>query len=277
MVGPVSIDRVGWHVHPAMMSIRPNRRLFLSAGLGAALVPPALASPTEDLDVPYVPTPQDVVEGMLDLAGLKSGEHLIDLGSGDGRIPVAAARRGATALGVEINAGLVTRARNLADLVGQSERARFLRADLFTVPLREADVVTLYLLPDVNERLKPKLLVELSPGARVVSHAFDMRDWVPDAARSISDKNIYLWTIPAVAGGTWQLTHADGTTAMLEIQQRYNRITGTLNGRAIEQPRLHGPTISFTANGSAYRGMVGERAIIGDPASGPGWQAQRVE
>jgi len=259
------------------MSIRPNRRLFLSTGLGAALAPPAFAAPAEDLDVPYVPTPQDVVEGMLDLAGLKSGEHLIDLGSGDGRIPVAAAKRGATALGVEINPRLVSRARSLAEMVGQAERASFLRADLFTVPLREADVVTLYLLPDVNARLRPKLLVELSPGARVVSHAFDMGDWVPDAARSISDKNIYLWTIPAVAGGTWQLIHADGTVAMLEIQQRYNRIAGTLNGSAIADARLHGPAISFTANGTAYRGTVEERSIVSESTGGSGWQAQRME
>lgn len=231
----------------------------------------------QDYDVPYVPTPPEVVEAMLDMAGLKPGERLVDLGSGDGRIVIAAARRGAAALGVEIDPRLVARARSLAQMAGQEARARFLRADLFTVPLRDADVVTLYLLPDVNERLKPRLLIELRPGVRVVSHAFDMGDWVPDAARSIADRNVYLWTIPAIAGGEWRLVRADGTSAMLVIEQRYNRVAGTLDGRAIAEARLEGATLSFVADGVRYRGIVGERAIEGDPAIPAGWRAQRAE
>lgn len=226
----------------------------------------------QDYEVPYVPTPPEVVEGMLDLAELKPGEHLIDLGSGDGRIPIAAARRGATALGVEIDPRLVTRARTLARRAGQDARARFERADLFTVSLREADVVTLYLLPDVNERLKPKLLAELRPGARVVSHAFDMGDWVPDAVRSIADKNVFFWTIPAVAGGEWRLVRSDGSSAMLAIEQRYNRISGTIDGAEITEARIRGAELGFVAGGVRYRGIVGERAITGD-----GWSAERAE
>ena len=209
---------------------------------------------------------------MLDMAALKPGERLIDLGSGDGRIPRAAARRGATALGVEIDAGLVARARSLSRLEGLEERARFVRDDLFTVSLRDADVVTLYLLPAVNERLKPKILNEMKPGARVVSHAFDMGDWPPEERREITDKRVYRWTVPAIAGGAWRMIRADGSVATLVIEQRYSRITGTLGGLPIRDPHLAGAVLSFVVEGTAYRGAVGDRAIAGD-----NWRAERID
>ncbi|PXA91697.1 SAM-dependent methyltransferase [Nostoc sp. 3335mG] len=251
-----------------------DRRGFMIGAAGAALLPMAARATAQDFEVPYVPTPPEVVTGMLDLAELKAGERLIDLGSGDGRIPIAAAKRGASALGVEIDHRLVTRARSLAQIADQSARARFVRADLFSVSLRDADVVTLYLLPDVNQRLKPKLLNELRPGARVVSHAFDMGDWTPDVARSIAERQVYLWTIPATAGGDWRLTRADGTSARLTIEQRYNAITGTLDDRPLRDARLHGVEIGFTVDGTRYQGVVGDRSIV--PATG-GWRAERVE
>ncbi|MCR5870123.1 MULTISPECIES: methyltransferase domain-containing protein [unclassified Sphingomonas] len=223
-------------------------------------------------DVPYVPTPPEVVEGMLDMAGLKAGERLIDLGSGDGRIPRAAARRGAIALGVEIDADLVARARSLTRLEGLEERARFVRDDLFTVSLRDVDVATLYLLPALNERLKPKLLNEMKAGARVVSHAFDMGDWVHDEFREIADKRVYRWTIPAIAAGEWQLVRNDGTIGRMSIDQRCSRISGRLDGRPIGGAQLAGAALSFTADGKAYRGVVGDRAIVGE-----GWRAERID
>lgn len=223
-------------------------------------------------DVPYVPTPPEVVEGMLDMARLKSGERLIDLGSGDGRIPRAAARRGATALGVEIDSDLVARARSLTRLEGLEERARFVRDDLFTVSLRDADVVTLYLLPAVNERLKPKLLNEMKAGARVVSHAFDMGDWVHEEFREIADKRVYRWTIPAIAGGAWRMIRDDGSVARLMIEQRYSRISGSLDGRSIGGAQLAGAALAFIAEGKSYRGVVGDRAIAGE-----GWRAERID
>lgn len=223
-------------------------------------------------DVPYVPTPPEVVEGMLDMAALKAGERLIDLGSGDGRIPRAAARRGATALGVEIDSNLVARARSLTRLEGLEERARFVRDDLFTVSLRDADVVTLYLLPAVNERLKPKLLNEMKPGARVVSHAFDMGDWPHDAFREVADKRVYRWTIPAIAGGEWQLVRDDGRLSRLVLDQRYSRVAGTLDGRAISGAQLVGAALSFLAEGIAHRGTVGDRRIVAE-----GWRAERID
>ncbi|HEY0621823.1 class I SAM-dependent methyltransferase [Sphingomonas sp.] len=250
----------------------PLSRRAVLLGAGCLLAAPAAARAAKEADVPYVPTPPEVVEGMLDMAGLKAGERLIDLGSGDGRIPRAAARRGANALGVEIDAGLVARARSLTRLDGLEERARFVRDDLFTVSLRDADVVTLYLLPAVNERLKPKLLSEMKPGARVVSHAFDMGDWPPEERREIADKRVYRWTIPAIAGGEWRLTRAGGSTATLRIDQRYNRVSGTLDGRAIRDALLAGAALSFAADGTAYRGAVGDRTITGD-----GWHAERID
>lgn len=227
--------------------------------------------------MPYVPTPPEVVEGMLDMAGLKPGERLIDLGSGDGRIPMAAVRRGASALGVEIDSDLIARARAKARFAGLEGRVHFVRDDLFTVSLRDVDVVTLYLLPDINERLKPKLLGEMKPGARVVSHAFDMGDWPPEQHREISEKHVYLWTIPAIAGGEWRLVRSDGTSVTLVIGQRYSRVSGTLDGRAIRDARLAGARLSFAADGVQYRGTVGDRTILPDPAEGAGWRAERID
>lgn len=240
----------------------------------ALIIPDANARDRRKADVPYVPTPPEVVEAMLDIAGLKAGEQLIDLGSGDGRIPRAAARRGAHALGVEIDADLVARARALARFDGLDGRVRFQRDDLFTVSLREADVVTLYLLPEVNERLKPKLLSEMKAGARLVSHAFDMSDWPPDARQEISDKSLYLWTIPAIAGGEWRVTRSDGSVATLVIEQRYSRVSGTLNGATIAEPRLTGAALSFVVDATHYRGIVGDRTIVAEDGN---WRAERAE
>ena len=254
-----------------------ERRSFLLGAASMTALPAIARANRQDWDVPYVPTPPEVVEAMLDLAKLKPGEQLIDLGSGDGRIAIAAARRGARALGVERNARLVARSRTLAKMAGQAEGARFVRADLFSVSLRGADVVTLYLLPDVNERLRPKLLAELRPGARVVSHAFDMGEWAADATQSISGKSVYGWTIPAVAGGAWRMMGENGTSALLIIEQRYNRIAGTLDNVAITEARLDGAALSFVAKGTRYLGIVAERTITSDPAVRPAWSAERVE
>jgi len=245
-----------------------DRRDFLITASACAVVPFAARAK----DVPYVPTPPEVVEGMLDMAALKAGERLIDLGSGDGRIPRAAARRGASALGVEIDSDLVARARMLTRLEGLEERARFVRDDLFTVSLRDVDVVTLYLLPALNERLKPKLLNEMKAGARVVSHAFDMGDWPHEEFREIADKRVYRWTIPAIAGGEWQLIRDDGTAGRMVIEQRYSRISGSLDARPIARAQLVGAMLSFVADGKSYRGVVGDRGIAGQ-----GWRAGRVD
>lgn len=269
-----------------MMS-RGLRPILLTAALVMLAAPIAMiartayASAQDDPVVPYVPTPEAVVEGMLDMAKVQAGERLVDLGSGDGRIAIAAAKRGARAMGVEINPRLVSRARLNAEMAGQKDNARFVRDDLFAVSLRDADVVTLYLLPQINEKLRPKLLTEMRPGTRVVSHAFDMGDWPPDAHERIAEKNVYLWTIPAVAGGEWRLMRGDGSAAVLTIDQRYSRITGTLGDSTIGAARLQGDRLSFDADGISYRGLVGDRTITPDPqapaTAASGWRAERID
>ena len=255
--------------------LRLTRRAVL-----VGLVPvasPALAQ--VDDSVPFVPTPPEIVEAMLDLAALHAGERLVDLGSGDGRIVLAAARRGAEALGVELSAALVARARARAKREGLEERARFSRGDLFAAPIRDADVVTLYLLPDVNLKLRPKLLAELRPGARIVSHSFHMGDWRPDGQRTADGKTLFLWVVPAVAGGEWRMALADGRVLPLIVEQRFQHVSGTLGGRVITDAVLSGGSLSFRWDGQAFHGLIGERLILPDPAASvgvaTGWRAER--
>ncbi|HEX9931491.1 MAG TPA: methyltransferase domain-containing protein [Allosphingosinicella sp.] len=240
----------------------------------------AAAIPEEELDVPYVPTPAEAVERMLDMAEVGPSDHLIDLGSGDGRIAVAAARRGARALGVDIDPDRIGEAAAAARLAGLETRARFRRQDLFETPLREASVVSMYLLPDINLRLRPRLLTELRPGARVVSHNFDMGDWRPDAVAEVGASRLYLWVVPAVAGGSWSLRLADGTILPLELEQRFQEVTGSLGGAAVSDTRLRGTSLRFAAAGRTFQGVVGDAAIEPDPAAPAGaersWIATRV-
>jgi hypothetical protein len=149
------------------------------------------------LDVPYVPTPQHVVDEMLRLGGVKKGDFLIDLGSGDGRIVVSAARdHGARGIGIDLNPERIQEANANAKAAGVTDKVEFRQGDLFEQDLSKADVLTLYLLPSVNEKLKPKLLRELRPGTRVVSHSFDMGDWQPDKTVEVDGRTLYLWVIP---------------------------------------------------------------------------------
>lgn len=254
-------------------------------GGGIAPFHAAPVAPTElDLDVPYVATPRPVVEAMLDLAELAPSDYLIDLGSGDGRIVIAAAQRGARALGVDIDPVRVSEGYAAAQLAGVQARTTFRRQDIFDTPIREASVVTTYLLPAINLRLRPRLLTELRPGTRVVTHAFAMGDWQPDAHRVIDGRNVYLWIVPAVVGGDWALTDGAATMA-LTLDQRFQRVTGTLvaSGRtmALRDLTLRGAHFVFTVDTPAgprtYRGLVEGDSINPDPASGPaGWRIRRA-
>lgn len=147
--------------------------------------------------VPYVPSPQFVVDKMIDLAGVKPGDLVYDLGSGDGRIVITAAKMGAKAVGFEIDGDLVGESRANVKKAGVEALAEIRHQDILTVDFSAASVVTMYLLPDVNLQLKPKLLSQLKPGARIVSHSFNMGDWQPDRVERIEGRTIYLWTIPA--------------------------------------------------------------------------------
>lgn len=242
---------------------------------------PAAAMPEEELDVPYVPTPMRVVDRMLEMAAVGPGDYLVDLGSGDGRIAIAAARRGARALGVDIDPMRVYEAHAAARLEGLESRARFRRQDLFDTPIRDASVVTLYLLPDINLRLRPRLLTELRPGARILSHNFDMGDWRPDAEEELDASRLFLWIVPAVVGGSWSLRLADGNVLPLEIEQRFQEVSGTLGPAALADVRLRGVAFRFRAAGRSFHGIVRDAAIEPDPAAPagaePGWIARRAD
>ena len=149
--------------------------------------------------VPYVPSPQYVVDKMIDLAGVKPGDLVYDLGSGDGRIVITAAKRGAQAVGFEIDGDLVGESRAIIKKAGVEALAEIRNQDILTVDFSDATVVTMYLLPDVNLQLKPSLLSQLKSGARIVSHSFNMGDWQPDKIERVEGRTIYLWTIPAKA------------------------------------------------------------------------------
>jgi len=152
---------------------------------------------TVDPDVPFVRTPQNLVERMLQLADVDEGDVLYDLGSGDGRIPITAAQMyGAQSVGIEIQPDLVQEARQNAKQAGVADLVEFRQGDLFEADISNATVVTLYLLPDVNDRLQPKLLRQLEPGTRVVSHGFDMDGWEPDDVVETQDTFLFLWTVP---------------------------------------------------------------------------------
>jgi len=218
---------------------------------------------TEDLDTPFVITPTNVVTAMLDLAKVAPGDRLIDLGSGDGRIVLAAAQRGATGIGIEIDANLVDRSRESARRLKLEDRATFVTQDLFETDFSNADVVTLYLLPDVNKRLAPKFLATLRPGTRIVSHDYGLGDWpadrtivvdAPDKPVNVEKKSrIYYWLVPARIAGRWH-GRVEGDGVDIEFRQEYQRVSGLLRwaGRAyrFKEQRLRGRELVLRAESS---------------------------
>jgi SAM-dependent methyltransferase len=163
--------------------------------LGAAVL--AAQQPKRTPDIHFVPTPDDVVEAMLQLADVGQNDVVYDLGSGDGRIPITAARRfGARGVGIDLDPRLVAQATRNAQETGVADRVRFVEGDIFEADISPATVVTLYLLTSINERLRPKLLKELRPGARIVSHQFRMGDWNPDREIVIAFRPLFLWRVP---------------------------------------------------------------------------------
>ena len=244
-----------------MICIR--RQLLLMAAL---LSLGTLARGAEkELDTPYVPTPQAVVDRMLELAQVKPGDTVVDLGSGDGRIMIdAASKFGARGFGVEIDPRLVQRSIEAARRAGVSDRVKFLQQDLFQTDFHEANVLTLYLLPDVNLALRPKILKELKPGSRVVSHDFGMGDWRPDAQETVpapdktvgarKESQVYLWTVPAKVEGEWSFELRSGGKARrtrLVLKQKFQIVSGSveLTGQGdvpLSGGRLRGDELRLT-------------------------------
>jgi hypothetical protein len=231
---------------------------------------------------------------MLALADVDSADVLFDLGSGDGRIVVEAARRGARAIGVDIDPTRVAEGRRNAAEAGVTSRAEFRQGDLFATDLRSATAVTLYLLPTLNVKLRPKLFDELRPGTPVVSHNFPMSDWIPDSTLTIRGSSVFLWHIPADVAGEWSLEVGSGNEAdidTLRLDQRYQQVSGaiTSGGRTlpISRARLRGVELSFvvadTSRGGAtrrYRGEVDGATFEGTVARAGGrgmaFRAMRV-
>ena len=172
-------------------------RTLLALAAAIVLAAPAAAREQQP-DVIFVPTPYEVVDEMLRLARVRKGDVLYDLGSGDGRIPVTAAKRfGVRAVGIDIDPQRIKEANENARKNGVARLVTFRQEDLFKTDFKEASVVTLYLLPDLNVRLRPRLLAELKPGTRIVSHQFDMGSWKPEKKVELNGRLIYLWTVPA--------------------------------------------------------------------------------
>lgn len=179
------------------------------------------------LDVPYVPTDEKIVHAMLDLADVTSQDVLYDLGCGDGRIVVAAAlERNTHGVGIDIDPMRITEAIEYAGHTGVEYMVNFYEGDLLEVDFSAASVVTLYLLDLVNVQLRPRLLDELRPGTRIVSHAFDMGDWKPDQRQNCGSINIYKWIVPAKVAGTWEWQTTTGETFRVELKQKYQQLSG---------------------------------------------------
>jgi SAM-dependent methyltransferase len=246
---------------------------------GRGFDPGAFVAGRPKLDAPDVATDLAVVDAMLALAEVRPDDHVVDLGSGDGRILIAAARSlGARGFGVDIDPARIREATDNARAAGVAGRVAFRREDLFQTPIAEADVLTLYLTPQVNLRLRPRILAQMRAGARVVSNQYDMGDWRWDQRRRVGDATVYLWTVPARVAGQWTLT-ADGRSVPLAIRQSYQSFTGTAGDARIEQGRLAGDRIRFLAdlgNGrQTFEGHVAGDSIL-PTDTGAGWRAERV-
>jgi len=232
-------------------------------------------SKAQDLDVPYVPTPEPVVDKMLEMGHVEKGDYVIDLGSGDGRIVIAAAKRGATGHGIDLDPQRIREARENARRQEVDDRVVFLQQNIFDTDISQASVVTMYLLPSVNIKLRSTLLKTLRPGTRIVSHSFDMDEWEPDATTTVNrgvgrNHSIYMWIIPANVQGKWQWKVGENTYAM-NIDQHFQKINIDLSnsGHTLSTNKkvLNGPRISFTTdnNGMHY---VFSGQIDGDTIQG---------
>ena len=249
-----------------------------------------------EIPTPYLPSTPVAVEEMLRLADVRASDVVVDLGSGDGRIPITAATAfGARGFGVDIDAKLVEEANENARKAGVADRVRFMQRDVFETDIREATVVTLYLLSGLVNRLKPKLMKELRPGTRIVAHDFGFSDWTPDRSVTIS-KNYFLYVVPARVGGAWRLDAdlpAGRHNYHLDIEQDHQKIRGGVRTESsggflpLFEAKLEGTRIRFALvdDGQAHhfeglvRGAWMEgtvRSGIGRSASERRWQAERV-
>jgi SAM-dependent methyltransferase len=259
-------------------SIRHIAYLFVVAGsLGSV----AAWAQAPKLDVVYVPTPQAVVDRMLEMAEVKPADFVIDLGCGDGRMVISAARKyGARGYGVDIDPERIHEANQNAHQAGVTDKVTFKVGDLFKEDLGKANVMTMYLLRDINVRLRPKILDDLDPGSRIVSHAFDMGDWEPDQRDTVDGRSIYLWYVPAKVEGRWQVE--DGSQKFtLDLNQKYQMVSGNANvdGKPANTTdgRLKGAELTFSleigGKKREYKGRVEGGQIT---AINGAWKARKT-
>ena len=236
-------------------------------------------------DVVWVPTSQALVDKMLDLAKVTPADVLMDLGSGDGRTVITAAKRGLRASGIEYNPDMVELSKRNAAKEGVTDRATFMKADLFETDLSQATVITMFLLPDINLKLRPKIL-DLKPGTRIVSNSFTMGEWESDSRADATDKEgcvsyctAYLWIVPAKVEGTWRSPQGE-----FDLRQTFQKFTGFLKSggtaTAFTNGRVRGDQVSFTVSGAQYSGRVRGDTIDGTVKSAAGtspWKATRAK
>jgi len=241
--------------------------LFSSLAFGQAQKAPAAYEPSvgqAGKDVVWVPTPQALVDKMLDMAKVTPNDFVIDLGSGDGRTVITAAKRGARAMGIEYNPDMVELSKRNAEKEGVASRAQFVKADLFQTDLSKATVITMFLLPDINLKLRPKIL-SLKPGTRVVSNTFTMAEWQADETATVSEGcdgswcTALFWVVPAKVAGNWKVPQGD-----LVLKQEFQMLSGTLNSGGKTIPvtgRVRGEEVIVNVGGQTLRGRMNGKQL----------------
>jgi hypothetical protein len=254
------------------------RRITLLATFALLSLPGGAMAEQVKLDVVYVPTPYDAVHRMLELADVKPDDRLIDLGSGDGRIVIHAVRDWGVsdALGVEIDPRRIREANENARTEGVDDRVTFLQQDLFELDFSSATVLTMYLLEELNLRLRPVILEKLAPGTRVVAHVFGMGDWRPDEAIVVRGLDVFLWIVPAQVEGDWRIEMPGRDPVNINFEQRFQEVDGSYLveglGRYMTYVKLVGDEIRFSVGGEHFIGKVDDDVIRGVP--GPGAVAE---
>ena len=230
----------------------------------------------EGKDVVWVPTPQALVDKMLEIAKVTPQDFLIDLGSGDGRTVITAAKRGTRALGIEYNPDMVELSKRNAAEAGVSDKATFMKADLYETDLSKADVITMFLLPSINMKLRPTIL-NLKPGTRIVSNTFTMEDWQADETATISDDcsswcTALLWIVPAKVEGTWQYPQGE-----LKLTQQFQVVSGTFGGKPITDGKLRGNDLTFMVGKTRHAARVEGNTMrsVATGTNGNPWTATR--
>jgi hypothetical protein len=272
---------------PAGASARLSRRSLLG-GIGALAATPAFAQLAEPdaaprLDVPYVPTPQEVVDRMLAIAKVSGKDFVMDLGCGDGRMLVTAASKfGSRGRGVDLNPQRIKEANANAQAAKVTDKVTFEVKNLFETSIADADVLTMYLLPSVNMQLRPRIFDEMKPGSRIVSHSFDMGDWEADLRDQVNYSRIYYWVVPAKVGGTWTITDGADKIAMTLVQT-HQKITGGdvkfTGGSAPVMGLVTGSEVRITTQirgePRVYVGRVSGNQMVPIAGGAQGWTATR--